>query len=437
MRSRIAIICACILGPFGLWAASPLVSTAASPSTKAASLDTQITATRGKIQARKHHEQLLTTDISAYSNKIDALQNSITSLQRKEDTIQGSLDAKRALLERTQAELRQERARLARLKAHLVLSRKLLANRLVQVYKSDQPDLMTVVLQANGFADLLERGTYIGAVSDQDRRIISRVRSARLESAAATRRFASLESRQQHVAAQILQQRNEVAGVKGKLVGKRSGFARVREGKQALLASNRATRHKLQDHLDELQADAQRVRQQIQAAQNSGGGGGAAVDGPIRRGSGSLIWPVNGPITSPFCERRAWEACHPGIDIGVPAGTPIRAADNGHVDPCRPQRRLWQLHLRPAHGDDVHLLRPPVGHQGLGGPEREPGAGDRPLRLYGPVLRCTPPLRGAHQRQRREPAQLPVAAAERRAALGSTACSPTSTSSASRSRPSA
>jgi len=44
-----------------------------------------------------------------------------------------------------------------------------------------------------------------------------------------------------------------------------------------------------------------------------------------------MIWPVNGPITSPFCERRAWEDCHPGIDIGVPAGTPIRAADSGTV----------------------------------------------------------------------------------------------------------
>jgi murein DD-endopeptidase MepM/ murein hydrolase activator NlpD len=44
-----------------------------------------------------------------------------------------------------------------------------------------------------------------------------------------------------------------------------------------------------------------------------------------------MIWPVNGPITSPFCERRAWEACHPGIDIGVPSGTPIHAADAGRV----------------------------------------------------------------------------------------------------------
>lgn len=58
---------------------------------------------------------------------------------------------------------------------------------------------------------------------------------------------------------------------------------------------------------------------------------------PIRRGSGRFIWPVTGPITSPFCERRSWESCHPGLDIAAPAGTAIRAADSGQVVLAGPQ----------------------------------------------------------------------------------------------------
>ena len=52
--------------------------------------------------------------------------------------------------------------------------------------------------------------------------------------------------------------------------------------------------------------------------------------------TGPLTWPVRGAVTSPFCERRAWEACHPGIDIGVPSGTPILAAAAGRVSVVQP-----------------------------------------------------------------------------------------------------
>jgi len=46
-------------------------------------------------------------------------------------------------------------------------------------------------------------------------------------------------------------------------------------------------------------------------------------------GGGELAWPVVGPVVSPFGMR--WGRLHAGIDIAVPAGTPIYAAATGRV----------------------------------------------------------------------------------------------------------
>jgi murein DD-endopeptidase MepM/ murein hydrolase activator NlpD len=53
------------------------------------------------------------------------------------------------------------------------------------------------------------------------------------------------------------------------------------------------------------------------------------VAGPVQPGHSGLIWPVNGPIVSPFGMR--WGRLHAGVDIAVPSGTPVRAAAAGSV----------------------------------------------------------------------------------------------------------
>ncbi len=74
-------------------------------------------------------------------------------------------------------------------------------------------------------------------------------------------------------------------------------------------------------HLKALEAERRRVSQALAAA--------GVLDGGTLVGSGRLIWPINGPLTSPFGQR--WGRLHAGIDISAPAGTPIRAADSGRV----------------------------------------------------------------------------------------------------------
>ena len=46
-------------------------------------------------------------------------------------------------------------------------------------------------------------------------------------------------------------------------------------------------------------------------------------------GTGELIWPVRGPVTSPFGPR--WGRLHAGIDIGASTGTDVHASDSGRV----------------------------------------------------------------------------------------------------------
>jgi murein DD-endopeptidase MepM/ murein hydrolase activator NlpD len=307
-----------------LWLVVPLGSDA-SPKARLASLQDRISTTRGKIGRRKGTEKVLTSDIARWSSKIHRLQGSIATLQSREQRIQADLDARRAQLVTTQDRLRSERARLARLRVRLAEGRRILSQRLIELYQADRPDLVTVILNSKGFADLLERGEFLGRIQDQDNQVITLVRSAKADATATAKRLDVLERRQSTLTAIVLQRRDQVAQIRMQLVGTRVGYEQTRADKRNALGRVRTQRKSLETHLSELQKESDKVQAQLQP------GAAGLSAGPIRGGSGRFVWPVNGPITAPFCERRAWEACHPGMDIGVPTGTPIRAADGGRV----------------------------------------------------------------------------------------------------------
>ena len=289
------------------------------------SLPSRIQHQRNKVANKLHHEGVLTTTISTFNNRISGLQGDIRGLQQREERIQSTLDQKRAELAQIQNRLQVARDRLARLRARLALAQQQLAARLVDEYESDQPDLVTVILESHGFDDLLTKADFMQRISRQDQQVVGVVKVLKAQTAKQANELAVLEQRAQDAANAILAQRNAIAASKGKLVSSRNALQRARDGRQVVLSRVRTSRVHAQEDLHALEAQQSRIQSQLQ---NSAPG---SFGGPVKQGSGRLIWPVNGPITSPFCERRAWEACHPGIDIGVPSGTPIHAADSGRV----------------------------------------------------------------------------------------------------------
>ena len=313
--SRLRLLALIVALPFGLWLFLPVLS-------DGAPLQSRIQEKRRAIERKKAKERVLTTTISSYTKRINLLQDDITTLQTRQVRIEADLARKREELARVQDLLREERIRLVKLRARLAEARAALSQRLVELYKADKPDVVTVILESDGFADLLERTEFMQRVSEQDARIIDRVRTAKAEAVATERRLDRLERRQREVTALVARRHQEVVDIKEALVLRQDEYEGVRADKSQALVSTRQDRRELEDHLVSLEKEQAKI-----AARLSGAGSVSA--GPIRPGSGSMIWPVNGTFTSPFGMR--WGRLHAGIDIAAPEGTPIRAADSGSV----------------------------------------------------------------------------------------------------------
>lgn len=274
---------------------------------------------QNEIQAKRQREQSLGSNINEISGRIQGLRGKIRKLQRRQNSIQGDLDQKVARQRSIAKDLRISRARLARLKLKLEHAKRVLSARLIAVYKADQPDFLTVVLNSDGFGDLVERTTYLRHVADQDKVVIDTVTELKGETQTQTKKLASLEAEASRLVAQVRAQRDAVANAKGQLASRQGELDGVLGQRRGMLARVSKDRRHLEEDLAAMQQSSQQVTNLL----------GNIPAGPIRKGSGQLIWPVNGTFTSPFGMR--WGRLHAGIDLAAGSGTPIRAADSGTV----------------------------------------------------------------------------------------------------------
>ena len=270
-------------------------------------LQEQLNKTEEKLSHVDAHEGVLTTEISHESAQLSRLQGEVADLRNREAVAAAELAAK-------QAELSEAQSRLESLRARLQSAIRILEARLVALYKSSDPDVLTVLLSSHGFDDLLERTEYFQRIDDQDNEIVSRVRDFR--------------NQIQETVNTVKAARNAIAERKAELERTRAKLERRTGELAAARRQHRATLAKVRDQKQTLEGDLSKISAKIQE-QLAQLGGGVLPAGPIRAGSGELIWPVDGPITSGFGSR--WGRFHEGIDISAPTGTPIRAAKSGTV----------------------------------------------------------------------------------------------------------
>src|SRR5262245_11622813 len=120
--SRLRLLIAVAAMPLAFWLFVPVLS-------DGAPISSRIDAKKREIARKKGREHVLTTTISGYTRRINALQDDINVLQLRQTRIETDLANKRAELAKIQDDLRRERIHLAQLRERLAESRSALADR--------------------------------------------------------------------------------------------------------------------------------------------------------------------------------------------------------------------------------------------------------------------------------------------------------------------
>lgn len=323
---RKLIPCLALVLPLVLWAVLPVVSNGSSHAPR---LEQRIDATADRIARQRERERRLEFTVQGFQRRIDRVGRRSAELQRRQDKLERDLGVRRAAVTRTRSDLRAQRRRVQRLRARWAKARGLLAKRLVTEYKADVPDLMTVVLNSNGFADLLERKDFFRRVQRQDQAIMRLVQRARDEARTQVRQLDRLERRRARAVAAAEIRRAEVSRVRIAVAAARRDLQESVGARRQSLVLVRVSRKRQERHLAALEREQQRVKATLARAQRRAAAPGATAAPLPSRSAGRLVTPVVGPLTSPFGPR--WGRLHAGIDIGAPGGTPIRSAEAGRV----------------------------------------------------------------------------------------------------------
>lgn len=262
------------------------------------------------LQRQAERQQEITNEAAAkvesVSERLRGIQEELSAataaykeVKSQLDTVEGKIDENTELLEKTEADLK--------------VKNKMLQRRVRDIYINGQISYVDVLFGAKDFSDLMTRMDILKRIIKHDYDLIMKVKQEK-EIVVTAR-------------AQLEKDRAEAERLVADADEKKAAVEAKEAEQQELLDQAIYDRDTSERAYEELMAASEEVANMIRRSNMSYSGAPA--------GSGGMIWPLSGPVTSEFGWRThpifGTARFHSGLDIGGDYGLPIYAAASGTV----------------------------------------------------------------------------------------------------------
>ena len=286
-------------------------------------IDARLQKVQAKLAWAEKRQKELSAQLDSVNAQLRDLTKRVGDVSTRLATIEHSLALHQEKLDRLTELYKIQTERFLSLKHQYGITVERLDQRLVELYEGGEPTTLEVMLSSRSFSDLISSAEYVDSLRVQDARIAGQIEPAKKlanDQRIRTHQFQAVVAAETRT---IRIETEQVRSVEHTLFLQKHKLAAARGSRRESLIQVNESRKEFLHEAAGLSAASAALAARIQ------GSSGSYSPPDSTPSAAGLIWPVNGPVTSPFGMR--WGRMHEGIDIGVPEGTPIHAAASGRV----------------------------------------------------------------------------------------------------------
>jgi peptidoglycan hydrolase CwlO-like protein len=201
----------------------------------------------------------LQSQIDVMNQRVDQLIGEESHLRQAQAAAQAQLDQKQAELDKATAQLNAEKAELRRIRAKLQKAVGALEQLLVEMYKSNDPDITAVIMRSANWSDLVTRAEYIDHIQRYDNEVVSRVRGLRDQITALVSQLQATHDRILAARDAVAAKERQIAAQHAQIQQQQSSLVAARNARQGVLNALLAKERQIQVDISHIPAPAGRA----------------------------------------------------------------------------------------------------------------------------------------------------------------------------------